>query len=170
MSTDELLDLVDEKDNIIGEVWKSKANTNPNVIHREVALLIYDDQKRVLIQKRSMKKKNDPGLWIISVAGHVPKGMTPLQAAHMELKEELGFDTKLKFINKYLLTYSFEKHFAYLYTGKYPKGTKITLDPRESDEYRFITKNEFQKIKSISEEYSYKTIMVFFKKKLSNQG
>ena len=168
MSSDELLDLVDENDNIIGEIWKSKANTDPNVIHREVALLIYDDQNRVLIQKRSMKKKNDPGLWIISVAGHVPKGMTPLQAAHMELEEELGFNTKLRFINKYFLTYSFEKHFAYLYTGKYPKGAKITLDPRESDEWRFVTKSEFEGMKSISESLSYKTIMAFMEGKLKD--
>jgi isopentenyldiphosphate isomerase len=50
---DELLDLVDESDQIIGELWKSKAHKGPKLIHREVAIIIHNDKSKVLFQKRS---------------------------------------------------------------------------------------------------------------------
>lgn len=85
---DELLDLVDENDKIIGEVWKSKANQNPKLIHREVAAIVYNEAGKVLFQKRSKYKKVNPGIWAETVAGHVGKVEKPLVAAHRELVEE----------------------------------------------------------------------------------
>ncbi|MCA9397648.1 NUDIX domain-containing protein, partial [candidate division WWE3 bacterium] len=93
MAQDELLDLVNENDEVIGTILRSEANSNPKVYHREIGILIADSQDRVLMQQRSKNKKVYPLYWIVSCAGHVSAGMTPEEVAHKELQEELGFDT-----------------------------------------------------------------------------
>lgn len=143
---DELLDLVNEKDEIIGEVWKSEANQKPNLIHREVAVIIYDDNGKVLFQKRSRFKKVNPGIWAETVAGHVSKGEKPINSAHRELLEELGFDTKLKTFGKTLDHAPKETHFAYWFVGKYPKGIRIKLQKKEVEKVAFLSPEELQNL------------------------
>jgi isopentenyl-diphosphate Delta-isomerase len=140
---DEILDLVDESDQIIGEIAKREANNNPALLHREVRILIFDSNNRVLIQQRSFKKKVYPGYWALT-AGHVPKGMDPEAAAHMEIKEELGFDTAMKFILKRKITDFKETHFAYCYLAKYA-GETIIIEPDEVEQVEFFSKAEFLK-------------------------
>ena len=141
---DELLDLVNENDEIIGEVWKSKANSDQKLIHREIIVYIFDQEKRLLMQQRSWKKKVYPGYWTESCAGHIGKGENPEIAAHRELKEELGFDTKLKFINKRLIVQPNEIHFAYCYIGRY-KNKKIEIDKEEIETIEFVNESGFDK-------------------------
>lgn len=90
MSNDELLDLVNEKDEVIGEVWKSEAHRDPAKFHREVAIVVFNNKREVLLQQRSFKKSHDPGQWKITAAGHVGKGEKPEDAVKRELEEELG--------------------------------------------------------------------------------
>lgn len=150
---DELLDLVNEKDEIIGEVWKSEANQNPKLIHREVGVAVYDDQGRVLFQKRSHLKKVLPGLWTVTAAGHVGKGEDLLATAHRELSEELGFDTNLEFFEKTIVRQSNETHFTYWYVGKFPVNAKIVLQKEEVDDAKFLTPGELEKFTgSVGEE------------------
>lgn len=142
-SPDELLDLVDENDNVIGEVWKSEANRDPKLIHREVAILIFDDRNQVLLQQRSLKKAHQPGFWTIAAAGHVTKGMSPKETAHKELKEELGFDVDLKFAEKFRYDLPTESRFMSLFLGKY-SGQKIKIDPVEVSQVKWFTRDEFE--------------------------
>ncbi len=139
---DELLDLVNEKDEVIGEVWKSKANSDPNVIHREISVYIFDNENRMLMGQRSFSKLVYPGVWGESAAGHIGKGEEPEVAAHRELKEEMGFDTELKFLKKVLTKFSNETHFTYCYVGLY-KGEKIVFQKEEVEEVRFTKRDEF---------------------------
>lgn len=141
----EIIDLVNENDEVIGEVLKVKANQDPSLIHREIAIILFDDKNRVLFQKRSMKKVVNPGLWAISAAGHIPKGMSIEDAAHMELTEELGIDTPLIFIEKELHKMPHETHFIYWFIGKY-NGGEITLEEDEVDEAKFMTREELERL------------------------
>jgi isopentenyl-diphosphate delta-isomerase len=143
---DELLDLVNENDVVIGEVARSKANADKSLIHREIGVIILNGKQQVLIQRRSFKKKTHPGLWIISVAGHVQKGIEPLEAAHKELREELGFDTELTFSHKTLEEFDTERHWAYVYMGKY-EGQTIVTDPRETEAVMFVDQSEVLALK-----------------------
>lgn len=136
---DELLDLVNEKDEIIGEVWKNEANQNPKLIHREAAAVVYNDSGQILFQKRSMLKKVGPGLWQVTAAGHVGKEEGPIATAHRELLEEVGFDTDLKYFDKTLDKRPNETHFTYWYIGKFPKKAKITIQEDEVDEVAFLS-------------------------------
>lgn len=142
---DELLDLVNEKDEVIGEVWKSKANSQKGVLHREILVYIFNSQGQLLLQQRSFNKKVYPGSWEESCAGHIGKGEDPGKAAHRELKEELGFETKLKFVGKTLVTLPNETHFAYCYTGKY-NDEEIKPLEEEVARVKFVNEDEMEKL------------------------
>jgi isopentenyldiphosphate isomerase len=113
---EELIDLVDESDRVIGTVRKGEANRDPSLRHREVAVLIHRGD-RLLWQQRSWAKEVMPGVWDVACAGHVRAGASPEQSAHRELSEELGFDTRLVFVERRLVQLPNETHFAYVYWG-----------------------------------------------------
>ena len=135
------MDLVNEKDEVIGEVERNVANSDPKYIHREVIVYIFDNENRLLMQQRSFKKKVYPGIWAESASGHIDKGESPEDAAHRELKEEMGFDTNLEFIKKRLLCFANETHFTYCYVGKY-NGETIKFQTEEIEQIRFTKKEE----------------------------
>jgi isopentenyldiphosphate isomerase len=58
--------------------------------HRAAHLWIVTADDRVLLQRRADVKENWPGLWDISVAGHVNAGESALSAIVRESFEELG--------------------------------------------------------------------------------
>lgn len=58
--------------------------------HRAAHLWIAAEDDRVLLQKRADVKVNWPGLWDISVAGHVNAGESAIDAIVRESFEELG--------------------------------------------------------------------------------
>ena len=139
---DEVLDLVDEKDEVIGEVRKGVANNDPSQIHREIEVVLYNDKNEVLIQQRSFKKKVHPGMWALGCAGHVPKGMSPVDAAHMELKEELGFDVKLRYVEKRLDRIPTEARFVYTFVGEYD-GSDFALEEEEVEQVGWLSEEDF---------------------------
>lgn len=143
---DEIVDVVDENDNVIGKSTKGEVNSNPSLCHREIAVLIFDEQNKVLIQQRSRLKKNNPLVWIISVAGHVPSGMTYEEAAHMELTEELGFDTELIAYDKAKYQNESETQLITSFLGKFPKEAKVKFNKDEVENYKFVDKDELEEL------------------------
>ncbi|MCB9813447.1 MAG: NUDIX domain-containing protein [Pseudomonadales bacterium] len=139
---EEILDLVDENDEIIGEVVRKKANSSPNLIHREISVIIIDKNNKILLQKRSKYKTVNPNMWSLT-AGHVLKGDDLLETAHRELEEELGFDTSLIFINKKLQKYVWETHFMYYYLGIYDDEV-INFESTEVSETKFFSQAELK--------------------------
>ena len=94
---EELLDVVDENDLIIGVKTRGEIHAR-GLMHRATHILVLNRQGKLFIQKRSMSKDNDPGLWDTSAAGHVDSGEDYYSCAVRELHEELGIvlDTPLK--------------------------------------------------------------------------
>lgn len=163
---DEIVDVVDESDQVIGQATKGEVNSNPKLIHREVGILICDDQGRVLLQQRSHMKKQFPLWWIISAAGHVPTGMTVEESAHKELKEELGFDTQLVQYEKMLCEYDEETFFASAYLGKIPNSVEINFDKEEIEQVKFVNEEELNAMIAADEkieEYSLIDFRRFFR-------
>jgi isopentenyldiphosphate isomerase len=137
---EEILDLVDKNDKIIGEVIRKEANSDPELTHREVGVIIIDNNNKVLLQKRSQYKTVHPNMWSIT-AGHILKGENSDETSHTELKEELGFDTKLVYLDKELHTYDHETHFMYYYLGKYNEE-EIKLEKAEVERVAFYSEEE----------------------------
>ena len=58
--------------------------------HRAAHLWIVTPDHEVLLQRRSPSKENFPGLWDVSVAGHLSAGESAAEAAVRESLEELS--------------------------------------------------------------------------------
>ena len=86
---EELFDVVDEQDIVLRAERREVVHVN-NLRHRAVHMLLFNSAGELFLQKRSMWKDRNPGLWDSSAAGHVDSGENYLQAARRELQEELG--------------------------------------------------------------------------------
>ena len=131
---EEILDLVDAGDRVIGTVRKGETDTDPSLIHREVAVLVHRDGE-LLWQLRSARKAVMALTWDVACAGHVRAGEHPRAAAHRELREELGFDVELADVERRLVRAPNETYFAYVFAGAAPAGLEPVPD---ADEVRAI--------------------------------
>ncbi len=100
---EELIDVLDENENKTGKIETRSKVHEIGLWHRIVAIAIINSKGQLLMQKRTMSKKSNPGKWDLSVAGHVSSGQTSIQAAIRETKEEIGLDLKEDDL-KYILT------------------------------------------------------------------
>jgi len=87
---DELLDIVDDNDQVIGQALRSEAHKN-KLLHREVNVWFVTPQKEIIFQKRSLLKENYPGLLTVTAGGHVSSGEDYQAAIIKEIFEETGF-------------------------------------------------------------------------------
>ena len=58
--------------------------------HRAAHIWIIASDGRILLQRRSPRKENNPNLWDVSAAGHRSAGESAVEAAVRETYEELG--------------------------------------------------------------------------------
>lgn len=89
MAADELVDLVDENDQVIGQVTRARMRAE-NLLHRCIAVLCCDSAGRVYCHRRSDAKDVFPGLYDVFVGGVVASGESYEAAALREIGEELG--------------------------------------------------------------------------------
>jgi isopentenyl-diphosphate delta-isomerase len=163
---EEIVDVVDENDAVIGKATRGEVNRDPRLIHREIAVLIYDGEGRVFVQQRSQAKDVMPLVWTLSAAGHIPSGVPPDEAARMELEEELGFQTELRFRYKARITVPTESVFSYLYIGQIPEGAAVRLNLDEAAQGRFVSEAELDEMIAQGEafdEYSLREMRRFFR-------
>jgi isopentenyl-diphosphate Delta-isomerase len=92
---DEIYDVVDENDHVIGQASRKHIHAN-HLLHRSVHTLVFNSRGELFLQKRALCKDENPGLWDTSSAGHVDAGESYDECAHRELWEELGLKTSLK--------------------------------------------------------------------------
>jgi 16S rRNA (adenine1518-N6/adenine1519-N6)-dimethyltransferase len=94
-SGEELFDVVDTEDRVIDTQPRDVVHVN-NLRHRAVHMLLFNDAGEILLQKRSIWKDRNAGLWDSSAAGHVDAGETYESAAARELVEEIGVSCPLE--------------------------------------------------------------------------
>ena len=89
----EYLSVVDKNDQVIAELPRNEIHAK-GLCHRAVHVLVFNQHNELFLQKRSMKKDLNKGLWDTSAAGHVDAGEDYRTAAIRETQEELGIDIK----------------------------------------------------------------------------
>ena len=98
-SGQELFDVVDEGDKVVGSQPREMVHVN-NLRHRAVHILITNAAGELFLQKRSIWKDKNPGRWDSSCAGHVDAGESYEKAAHRELHEEIGIECSLRSLGR----------------------------------------------------------------------
>ncbi|MEK6232934.1 MAG: 16S rRNA (adenine(1518)-N(6)/adenine(1519)-N(6))-dimethyltransferase RsmA [Luteolibacter sp.] len=86
---DELFDVVDENDIPTGTATRSEVHAK-GLIHRAVHVFVLNRNGDLYLQKRSLIKDMNPGVWDSSVSGHLDAGEGYADAAVREMGEELG--------------------------------------------------------------------------------
>jgi len=95
------IDVLDENGIRTGEVLSRKQIHEMGKYHRAVHLYLLDQSKRLLLQKRSSHVDHCPGLFSISLTGHVDAGESSYDAIRREIYEELGLcpeELEVKFL------------------------------------------------------------------------
>src|SRR5215469_16422568 len=86
---EEIFDVVNERDQVIDRKPRNEVH-RLGLMHRAVHVLVFNPRGEIFLQKRSMKKDRQPGVWDSSASGHVDAGEDYDACALRELSEELG--------------------------------------------------------------------------------
>lgn len=111
--------------------------------HRHVSAWIMNYDGKILMQKRSLMKKKNPGLWS-KTGGHVDYGEDVLTAIKREVLEEIGLKVdNYEFINLLKNDKENEKYFAYgyiIFTSL--KEDEFILQKEEVDSVKYFSIEE----------------------------
>ncbi len=124
---EELLDVLDENGIKTGEILSRKEVHKRGLWHRIIVVAIINEKNEILIQQRSDNKDKNPGMWDISVTGHLSAGQDSLTAATREISEEVSVS----------LGYSVEvKDFRFMFS--YRKEEQVSKDHYDRQFYDFF--------------------------------
>ncbi len=89
MQREEIFDVVNERDEVIGQKLRREVH-RLGLKHRAVHVLVFNSRGEIFLQKRSMNKDTFPGAWDSSSSGHLDSGENYDTCAIREVSEELG--------------------------------------------------------------------------------
>jgi isopentenyldiphosphate isomerase len=136
--SEELLDVVDENDSLVEVKTRGEIHAR-GLIHRAVHILVFNNRGDLFIQKRSMNKDENPGLWDSSAAGHVDSGEDYLQCALREITEELGIVVEGVLQALFKLPASAATGYEHSLIYRYDFDGPLILQKDEIDEGRWIS-------------------------------
>jgi len=156
--------LVNENDEKIGLMPKMEAHEK-GLLHRAFSVFIFNRNKELMLQKRSLKKYHSPGLWTNTCCSHQRDGESNINAGMRRLKEEMGFSSELREINSFIYKVKFdngliEHELDYILVGEYEND--VEPNSQEVDDWKWIDLDEINdNIKTNPEEYTewFKIIM-----------
>lgn len=89
MSMNNNVVLVDEKDNVVGELPKLEAHIKGQ-LHRAFSVFIFNDKKELLLQQRADSKYHGSSLWTNTCCSHPQMNEDVLESAKKRLEFEMG--------------------------------------------------------------------------------
>ncbi|HYE35291.1 NUDIX hydrolase [Methylocaldum sp.] len=138
---DELLYEVDEHDGVIGPRARGVVH-GLGLRHRAVHILVFNDLREILLQKRSRTKDVNPGLWDTSAAGHVDWGESYDDCAVRELGEELGVPSRAPLQFLFKLPASEQTGWEFVHVYRAVHSGELQLNRGEIDECRWFNPDE----------------------------
>lgn len=91
----ELLDIINENDEIIGQDTREDVH-KLGLLHREIHIWFITPDGKMIFQHRAKDKDTYPDLLDATVGGHVDQGMTYEEAAIKEMEEETGVRARIE--------------------------------------------------------------------------
>uniref|UniRef100_A0A0N4ZFD2 isopentenyl-diphosphate Delta-isomerase n=1 Tax=Parastrongyloides trichosuri TaxID=131310 RepID=A0A0N4ZFD2_PARTI len=154
---------VSETDKIIGSVGKMECHKQPLSLHRAFSVFLFDENKKLLLQKRSQKKVTFPGVWSNTCCSHPLYNDKEINengnigvklAASRRMGQELGlwninennFEVAGKFLYKAVMDDVWgEYELDYSLLLKCFNGTHLcNINKNEVDEIKLVNYNELQ--------------------------
>lgn len=166
----ELIDIVDENNQLTGEVCDKKEIHEKGLWYRAVFIFIINSEGKLLLQKRAKNKSTQPNVWSIT-SGHMDSGETEKQAALRETEEELGIqnlrqeDFEFLRIEKTVRQYenSINNHFKNVFLLKTDlKINEFVLQESEVSEVKYFSIDEIKQICHNKEKYKNQFMKSFF--------
>lgn len=137
---DEIVDIVNEQDEVIGQMGKQEAH-RIGALHRTVIAELENSRGNLILVRQSASRQ-DAGKLVNPVGGHVKAGENLEEALKREVAEETGItDFKFKFIGKAIFYRQVlgraENHYFIVY--------KIFSDQKPVPNYEGLGFEEFEK-------------------------
>jgi isopentenyldiphosphate isomerase len=144
LSADELLDIVDERDRVVGQARRAEAYAR-RLRHRCVFVLVRDSRGRIFVHRRADRKLVFPAMYDMFVGGVVGAGESYHDAALREAEEELGV-TGLPAPTP-LFTYLYESAEHTWWCALYEVVWDAPVNPQteEISWYAFLTETELDR-------------------------
>jgi isopentenyldiphosphate isomerase len=139
--SEEIFDVVNERDEVIGRRSRSEVH-RLGLIHRAVHLLVFNAQGQIFLQKRSMNKDRQPGLWDSSASGHVDSGEDYDACAVREAREEIGLILAAAPRRLFKLGPSAETDQEHVWVYRCEAEGPFTLNPQEIERARWFMPEE----------------------------
>jgi isopentenyl-diphosphate delta-isomerase type 1 len=130
---EEIFDVVNERDEVVGKETRSEVH-RLGLMHRATHVLVFNSRGQVFLQKRSMKKDRQPGLWDSSASGHVDSGEDYDACAVRELREEIGLRLSSTPQRLFKLAASAETDQEHLWVYRCAAEGPFQLHPDEIDD------------------------------------
>ena len=132
--------LVDQDDNQIGLMPKMEAHLKGK-LHRAFSIIIFNSDRKILLQKRASTKYHTPNLWSNTCCSHQREGEDNLNAGKRRLNEEMGFVTSLHNFSSFIYRVEFsngliEHENDHIMLGVF-NGVP-NPNPKEVDEWKWI--------------------------------
>ena len=140
----ELLSVVDENDHVIKTLPRDEIHAS-GLRHRAVHILVFNQLGELFLQKRSMKKDLNKGLWDTSAAGHVDVGEGYTVSAIRETEEELGISIGDTLQALYKLSPTKKTGMEFIQVYQCVHNGPFILNAEEIDEGVWISVNEISK-------------------------
>jgi isopentenyldiphosphate isomerase len=151
---EEIFDIANELDEVIGSAARNEVHRR-GLMHRATHVLVFNCRGEVFLQKRSLKKDRQPGLWDSSASGHVDSGEDYDACAVRELREELGLDWKAPLQRLFKLAASPETDQEHVWVYRLEAEGPFQLNPEEIERGGwFPPKKVDQWIKERPEEFA----------------
>lgn len=146
ITKEELLVLVDEWDNAVGEMSKLEAHEK-GLLHRAFSVLLFNDRRELLLQQRAFDKYHCGGLWTNTCCSHPYPDEDVKTAASRRLKEEMGIECALQksfdFIYKAEFDNGLTEHeFDHVFLGEF-SGAPV-INKNEVADWKYISLSDLQ--------------------------
>lgn len=130
---EEIFDVVNERDEVVGRRPRSEVH-RLGLKHRATHVLVFNSRGEVFLQKRSMKKDRQPGVWDSSASGHLDSGEDYDACAVRELREEIGLVLAQPPERLFKLDACDETDYEFVWVYRCQHEGPFTLHPDEIDE------------------------------------
>ena len=137
---DELIDILTPEGKSTGKTALKSEAHKKGWFHATAHIWFFTSDEKILLQKRALTKKVFPGIWDISVAGHIGAGEEVLEGAKREVFEEIGLilenkdfikiGTRIHQVNHENGIQDNEHHHVFIAELKTPIS-KLTMQPEE---------------------------------------